>query len=118
MPRPLLYEQLDRRVDSMLERGLLEEVRIAGSGYGPGLNSMQALGYAQIIRYLRGSVLEDTVAQIKRDTRRYAKRQLTWFRKDHRINWWELSKPTDEEALIHQIYDYFRRTLIDDCRIG
>jgi len=104
----------------MLERGLLEEVRgLLARGYGPGLNSMQALGYAQIIRYLEGDLSwEDTVAQIKRDTRRYAKRQLTWFRKDHRINWWELSKPTDEEALIHQIYDYFRRTLIDDCRIG
>ncbi|MGI6513494.1 MAG: tRNA (adenosine(37)-N6)-dimethylallyltransferase MiaA [Syntrophomonadaceae bacterium] len=120
MPRALLYEHLDRRVDSMLERGLLEEVQgLLARGYGPGLNSMQALGYAQIISYLQGYLSwEETIAQIKRDTRRYAKRQLTWFRKDHRINWWELSKPTDEEVLIYEIYEYFRRTLIDDCRIG
>jgi tRNA dimethylallyltransferase len=104
----------------MLERGLLEEVQgLLARGYGPGLNSMQALGYAQIISYLQGYLSwEETIAQIKRDTRRYAKRQLTWFRKDHRINWWELSKPTDEEVLIYEIYEYFRRTLIDDCRIG
>ena len=119
MPRPLLYQRLEKRVDSMVENGLLTEVKkLLEKGYGPGLNSMQALGYAHIIEYLHGGATwEDTVKEIKRDTRRYAKRQLTWFRRDTRINWWELSNYNEEDALIDKICEYYRRTLIGDCRI-
>lgn len=120
MPRPMLYERLDSRLDTMLENGLLEEVKqLLEKGYVPGQNSMQALGYAQIMKYLRGELTwEEVVDEIKRDTRRYAKRQLTWFRRDPRINWWELSNHNVEDTFIDKICEYIRRNLIIDCRIG
>lgn len=114
MSRPLLYDRLDKRVDTMLENGLVEEVRrLLEKGYGPELNSMQALGYAQIMNFLQGHLTwEEAVDLIKRDTRRYAKRQLTWFRRDARINWWELSNYNEEDALIDKICEYFRGLLL------
>lgn len=116
MPRPQLYQRLEKRVDSMLQNGLLEEVRtLLGKGYEPGLNSMQALGYAQIIRHFQGfQTWEETEDEIKRDTRRYAKRQLTWFRRDSRINWWDMSDYNEDVTLIDKICEYFRRTLVGD----
>lgn len=119
MPREVLYQRLERRVDSMLENGLVAEVgQLLEKGYGPGLNSMQALGYAQIIKHLEGHLsCEEAVEEIKRETRRYAKRQLTWFRKDTRINWWDLSNYNEEDTLIDKICEYFRRTIIGACRI-
>ncbi len=87
--RQELYERINRRVDEMFSEGLEEEVRgLISMGYGPELKSMQSLGYKQMAQYVAGELsLEDAVYLIKRDTRRYAKRQMTWFRSDPEFGW-------------------------------
>ncbi|MCG0277815.1 MAG: tRNA (adenosine(37)-N6)-dimethylallyltransferase MiaA [Thermanaeromonas sp.] len=99
MERRLLYERINLRVDKMLEAGLVEEVRgLLRKGYSPDLPALQALGYKEIIAYLQGKVsLEEAIYILKRNTRRYAKRQLTWFRRDPRIRWWEVEPEKFEE---------------------
>jgi len=87
--REALYRRIDRRVDRMMADGLLEEVRgLLAKGYPPSLKSMQSLGYRHMIDFLQGRcTLEEAVIQLKRDHRRYAKRQLTWFRADKETVW-------------------------------
>ncbi|MEM5789888.1 MAG: tRNA (adenosine(37)-N6)-dimethylallyltransferase MiaA, partial [Syntrophobacteraceae bacterium] len=87
--RDELYERINLRVEHMLAEGLEEEVkRLFAMGYGPELKSMQSLGYKQIGEYLLGRLSRDeAVYRIKRDTRRYAKRQMTWFRGDPEFRW-------------------------------
>ena len=88
-PRSELYERIDRRVEEMVATGLLEEVReLLNRGYGSHLRSMQALGYRHMVQHLKDGVeMEKVLETMKRDTRRYAKRQITWFRGDQEINW-------------------------------
>jgi len=87
-PRDALYRRIDRRVDEMIERGLVEEVRSLMDALPPGATAMQAIGYKEIVRALRGGCsLDDAISDIKRGTRNYAKRQLTWFRRDPRVRW-------------------------------
>lgn len=88
-PRELLYERIDRRVDEMLEEGLVDEVRhLKEMGYQKGMVSMQGLGYKEILSYLEGEYpLEEAVRILKRDTRHFAKRQLTWFRREPEVIW-------------------------------
>jgi len=104
---------LDERVDQMIEQGLLKETEdLLTEGYRPELNSMQALGYAQMIRFIQGSLdWNETIDEIKRDTRRYAKRQFTWFKKDHRIHWSDISEYSDEVSLIPRICDFIGRIM-------
>jgi len=87
--RDELYRRIELRVDRMMEMEWVDEVRaLLGQGYGPGLRSMQSLGYKNIVAYLSGRVdLKETILLIKRDTRRYAKRQITWFKADPEIIW-------------------------------
>ncbi len=87
--RNVLYDQINRRVDLMLASGLLEEVKwLLGHGYPSTLRSMRSIGYRHIADYLEGRTpWDETVHLFKRDTRRYAKRQLTWFRADPEIMW-------------------------------
>ena len=89
MPRQALYERIDRRVDQMVAAGLLEEVRgLLARGYHAGLKSMQSIGYRHMVDYLQHGVSwEETLRLLKRDTRRYAKRQFTRFRADPEIVW-------------------------------
>ena len=89
MDRNLLYQRINQRVDKMIEEGLIEEVRnLLKKGYSPDLVSMQGLGYKEWIPYLNGQQsLEDTIYILKRDTRHFAKRQLTWFRRENNIHW-------------------------------
>ncbi|HYR03103.1 MAG TPA: tRNA (adenosine(37)-N6)-dimethylallyltransferase MiaA [Syntrophobacteria bacterium] len=89
IPRPELYARIDDRVERMMARGLQEEVAwLLKRGYGLELKSMQSLGYRHLVRYLTGrSSLAEAVATMKRDTRRYAKRQMTWFGRDPEILW-------------------------------
>lgn len=89
VPREQLYERINRRVDRMLEAGLLEEVKFLLSiGCTRDMNSMQAIGYKELIAYLEGETsLEDAVEQIKRASRNYAKRQYTWFRRNRDVIW-------------------------------
>jgi tRNA dimethylallyltransferase len=100
--RDELYERISQRVDAMMEQGFLEEVnRLLEMGYGPDLKPMQSLGYKQLVKHLvEGLPLAVAVEEIKRETRRYAKRQLTWFRGDPAFQWFE---PTPEEAVIEWV---------------
>lgn len=90
--RESLYDRIDRRCELMIEQGLVQETaRLLERGYEKALTAGQALGYKEIVGYLRGRCsLEEAVNLIKRNTRRYAKRQLTWFRADPRIEWIDL----------------------------
>lgn len=82
--RDILYERINKRVDIMINDGLVSEVRkLLDMGYSPDLVSMQGVGYKEMVSYLNGEyTLEETIEIIKRDTRRFAKRQLTWFRRE------------------------------------
>jgi tRNA dimethylallyltransferase len=90
-PLDELDRRIDARVDAQMRSGLVDEVRrLVESGFQASLTSVQALGYAQLLPYVEGAVpLEDAVAEIKRRTRRYARRQLSWFRADPRVDWYE-----------------------------
>ena len=88
MEREALYERINRRVDLMMEAGLLEEVQTLLPNRH--LNALQTVGYQEIFDYLDGKCsLADAVSQIKQNTRRFAKRQMTWFNRDPEINWFE-----------------------------
>jgi tRNA dimethylallyltransferase len=97
-PREQLYERIDRRIERMIERGLVEEVkRLFAAGYGLNLPAMSGLGYRQIGQYLQGEVtLDEAVALIKKETRRFVRQQYTWFRlDDERIHWFEVDQTDD-----------------------
>lgn len=81
--RSILYERIERRVDSMFEKGLVEEVRsLLSSGVPVSATSMQAIGYKETVEYINGAItLDEAVSSIKQGSRRYAKRQVTWFKK-------------------------------------
>lgn len=88
MPREQLYDRINKRVDIMLEQGLVEEVKKILETYPEFPTAMQALGYKEIKEYLEGNVeKEEAIETIKQETRRYAKRQLTWFRKNKQTKW-------------------------------
>jgi len=88
-PRPVLYERINRRVDAMMAQGFLDEVRqLMARGYGGDLKSMQSLGYRHLAAVVRGDTsLAEAVTMLKRDHRRYAKRQLTWFAARQSVHW-------------------------------
>ncbi len=90
-PRDELFRRIDARVHRMLDRGWVEEVRgLLQKGYSPKLKSLQSLGYRQVISFLQGEKsIAETVLSIQGDTRRYAKRQLTWFKADPEIRWFK-----------------------------
>ncbi len=93
LERSLLYERINQRVDFMIDAGLEDEVRaLTDAGFAEALTSSQAIGYKEMLAYLNGQCsLETAVEDIKRATRRYAKRQSTWFGRDSRIHWIDLS---------------------------
>ena len=102
-PRELLYERIDRRVDEMMENGLMEEVqKLKDMGCRRDMTSMQGLGYKEILSFLDGEVpLEEAVRILKRDTRHFAKRQLTWFRRESDVIWLDKDKFSfDEEKIL------------------
>lgn len=105
--REKVYERIDRRVDKMMEAGLVEEVKaLRDKGYHRSMVSMQGLGYKEVLAYLDGEIsLEEAVYIIKRDTRHFAKRQLTWFRREKDVTWIEKSDFAydDENILAYMI---------------
>lgn len=110
--RATLYERIDRRVDRMVERGLVAEAeRLWRRGLG-GAQSMRAIGYKELVEHFEGRcTLAEAVAAIKQNSRRYAKRQLTWFRRDERISFLELDGLTAEQiaaAALERIEDKMR----------
>lgn len=107
--RQELYKRIEARVDRMLAEGLLEEVRhLLTSGYGPESKAMRAIGYKEATACLSGEYSQEEAARlIKRDTRRYAKRQLTWFNADPTIIW--LEYPEKFVTILHHAIDFFDR---------
>ncbi|HET7290524.1 MAG TPA: tRNA dimethylallyltransferase, partial [Thermodesulfobacteriota bacterium] len=95
------------RVDRMMEEGLVEEVTgLRRIGYGPELKPMQSIGYKEINRYIDGEIsLEKAVELIKRDTKRFAKRQMTWLRRDKEIKWFDI--PGDYEKVLDDARAFF-----------
>ncbi len=93
-PKPELHRRIGRRCEQMFEGGLLEEVEgLVRKGYGPELNALNTVGYAEVFEFRKGVITQDEmVEQISRNTRRYAKRQMTWFRRDERIEWLNMSE--------------------------
>ena len=93
MNRKLLYNRLNARVDEMIKEGLFDEVKeLYQEGYDNTYQSMQAIGYKEVIDYIeRKTSKEEAVRLIKRNTRRFAKRQITWFKPDDRIRWFDIS---------------------------
>lgn len=109
MERKALYDRINRRVDVMIQEGLLEEVKLLlRNGYTEGLKSMQSLGYRHMLDFLHGRVTwEEAVRTMKRDTRRYAKRQLTWFKADKEVLWVEPDKIDHVYALVDNHFERF-----------
>jgi tRNA dimethylallyltransferase len=99
--RKILYENIDRRVDWMIDNGLIEEVKnILKMGYDKHLNSLNTVGYKEVIQHLDGEItLERAIELIKRNTRHYAKRQMTWFRKDNRIHWFDVTELSELDEI-------------------
>lgn len=100
--RTKLYDTINHRVDLMLEHGLLDEVRaLYAKGYNRSLVSMQGLGYKEIIAYLEGeSTLEEAIELLKRDTRHFAKRQLTWFKREKDVIWVDKDTFSNEDTIL------------------
>ncbi len=100
-----LYKNIESRVDKMISTGLVEEVKsILEKGFNPNLNSLNTVGYKEIISYINNDIsLERAIDLIKRNTRRYAKRQMTWFNKDKRIHWFNVEQSTNLKNIAEQI---------------
>ena len=96
--RKELYDRIERRVDFMVSAGLAEEVKsLLTKGYPPTIKPFQSLGYKQILGFLQGETdMNEAVQLIKRNTKRYAKRQITWFKKDAEIKWVTLPNQSPE----------------------
>ena len=108
-PRETLYDRVDRRVDAMMREGLLDEVQaLLRGGIDPDCQAMQGLGYKELIPVIQGKMTQDeAVFLIKLRTRHYAKRQLTWFRRDERIRWIPSEAKSDDTVRI--ICDHYLR---------
>ena len=106
--RQHLYERINKRVDIMFEKGLVDEVKnLLHLGYTKDMISMQGIGYKEIIKYLDKEYTFDEAKEIiKRDSRRYAKRQLTWFRRYENAKWYDLDKYDDLNLLKDEIINY------------
>ena len=103
--RDKLYQRIDLRVEEMLNAGLVEEVAaLKKMGYDRSYVSMQGLGYKQLCMYLAGEITYDeAVYLIQRDTRHFAKRQLTWWRRESRVNWFDLTEVKEPAEIIPEI---------------
>ena len=116
--RERLYNRIDLRIDQMLEEGLLHEVKsLKNRGYTKDMVSMQGLGYKEILDYLNGEcTLEEAIYILKRDTRHFAKRQLTWFRRERDVIW--VNKQDfnhDEDKILQSIIDTIKERMQITC---
>lgn len=116
MDREMLYKRIEARIDQMLEEGLVEEVRtLLNQGYTPGMVAMQGLGYKEIAAHLAGHVsLQEAVVLLKRDTRRFAKRQLSWFRHMNDIHWVDVSDVDRSDEHTREVHDIIAGTFPAD----
>ena len=109
MDRSKLYERINKRVDIMMEKGLIEEVKsLQNMGCTPDMQSMKGIGYKEILYYLDGKLsLDEAVELIKKGSRHYAKRQLTWFRKDNRVHFIDKDQYKDDTEVCNAIEEKF-----------
>jgi tRNA dimethylallyltransferase len=107
--RKILYERINRRVDIMLEKGLIEEADgLLKQGVPRTANALNTVGYKEVFDFLDGTIDIKTMTElIKRNSRRFAKRQMTWFRADERIHWLQVDPATNWEALADEIVKLF-----------
>jgi tRNA dimethylallyltransferase len=106
LPREELYQRIDERVQAMLNQGWIEEVRRLLKRYPAGIKPLQALGYRHLVAYLEVLLpLPEAIEQTQKETRRYAKRQLTWFRADPEVRWFH---PDQGEDMLALLQDFFR----------
>jgi tRNA dimethylallyltransferase len=105
MDREKLYDRIDKRVDLMIEAGLVEEVKkLLEMGYTADLKSMQSIGYRHVVEYLQDKLSwDECIRTLKRDTRRFAKRQFTWFGADRQIQWYE---PDQLDKILRKTEDF------------
>jgi tRNA dimethylallyltransferase len=109
MERERLYDRIDQRVDLMMAEGFLEEVEGLMAAYPPGLTSLTTLGYRELIQYRRGlSTLDEALHLIKRNTRRFAKRQLTWFRRETDLHWFAVDPAVGIQPIAAQVEELAR----------
>ena len=116
--RQLLYDRINSRIDIMLEEGLLDEVSaLKNKGYTKDMVSMQGLGYKEILDYLNGECsLEEAIYILKRDTRHFAKRQLTWFRRERDVIWIDKNKyDHDEDKILEVMLSYVHERINTTC---
>lgn len=107
--REMLYARINRRMEEMLQNGLIGEARLLLEQGGSG-TVMQAIGYKELFPYLRGEqTLTEAVEILKQETRRYAKRQLTWFRRNENVQWYSVDGYTDAASLREAVFDDLRR---------
>ena len=114
-PRDLLYAQINLRVDEMIKDGLLSEVeRLQKRGLSKTAVSMQGLGYKELLEYLEGKqTLQETIEQIKKDTRHFAKRQLTWFKREKQAIWFDKSEfDYNDNRLLKELLNKLPKTWI------
>ena len=114
-PRDILYGRIDRRVGVMLEQGLLQEVRdLLEAGLLEG-TAAQAIGYKELLAHFRGEMtLEDAADLIRQKSRNYAKRQLTWFRRDERVKWIVYNAPQAAQAVLQEATEYLQQRLYNN----
>lgn len=111
LDRKVLYQRLNKRVEKMFEQGLVDETqRLIGLGLKKNQVALQAIGYKEVVLYLEGKIpLEEAKAEVKKATRQFAKRQLTWFRRDPRVEWVELSANETIEEIASILYNIVRK---------
>ncbi len=105
LPRDVLYTRIEKRIDMMIQSGWIDEVQqLLAQGTAPDCQAMKAIGYQELAAYLQGTMpLDLAVEQIKKRTRHFAKRQLTWYRRMPYIHWFEKNKYPSEDALIADV---------------
>ncbi len=110
--RDILYRDIEKRVDRMVERGLEAEARAVYEKYGTDISAFSAIGYKEFLPYFKGETDIDSVIQtIKRNTRRFAKRQLTWFRREEKIRWFFMDDPSSRRANLEAIFGYIQESM-------
>ncbi|MDP4178017.1 MAG: tRNA (adenosine(37)-N6)-dimethylallyltransferase MiaA [Bacillota bacterium] len=113
MDRSKLYDRINNRVDMMIKEGLLDEVKkLRNIGCTSDMQSMKGIGYKELLHYLDGSIsLDEAIQIIKQGSRNYAKRQLTWFRKDNRVEWINKDDFKDDTEVINYILEKYKNKL-------
>ncbi len=113
MPRDMLYERINRRVELMMDEGLLDEVKkLRELGVKRDMTSMQGLGYRQIYDHLEGRYdLDTAVEEIKKQTRHFAKRQLTWFKRERNVKWIDVTEYENSEKMAEYMAGYINGTI-------